>query len=128
MKTIYLVRHCKAYGQASSAKLTDEGKQQAENLAEFFADRNIQYILSSPYHRAIATIKPLAEKLRLTIHLDERLRERILSTIDVPDWIEKLKVSFTDMDLRFAGGESSREAMDRGVSVINEVMKRPEKS
>lgn len=128
MKFIYLIRHCKAEGQEPSAKLTDEGMRQAEQLAKCLEDVSIQYIVSSPYDRAIHTIQPLAKKLHLSIHVDDRLKERILSTIDIPDWMGKLRDAFVNMDLKFYGGESSREAMNRGVSVIKEAIERPEKS
>lgn len=34
-KTIYLIRHCQATGQAPDAQLTGIGNKQAEDLAEF---------------------------------------------------------------------------------------------
>lgn len=63
MKNVYVVRHCKAEGQASDAQLTAIGVEQAEILAEFLSDKEIDYIISSPYERAYRTIKPLSDKL-----------------------------------------------------------------
>lgn len=127
MKQILLIRHCKASGQEPSARLTAEGQLQAEQLVEFLTERHIDYILSSPFDRAIATIHPLAQKRNLKIHIDDRLCERVLSSNPLPDWMEKLSESFMDLDLKFPGGESSREAMIRGVSVIHELIERQEK-
>lgn len=53
MKTIFLVRHCKAAGQAPEARLTDEGQKQAEQLVYFFKDEDIEAIYSSPFVRAL---------------------------------------------------------------------------
>lgn len=59
----------------------------------------------------------------MEIEIDDRLSERILSTGDLPDWLNKLNETFEDLDLKFAGGESSKEAMNRIVNVVEEVWK-----
>lgn len=120
MKRIYVVRHCKADGQEVEALLTKEGKEQAENLAIFFSDKNIQRVISSPMARAIQTIEPFTQRENLNIQIDERLSERVLSTENYPDWMEKLKQTFDNIDLKFEGGESSREASKRIFNVIEE--------
>ncbi len=126
MKYIYLVRHCKAIGQEPRAPLTDEGIQQSKRLAEFFEEMSIQRIYSSPYIRAYDTVKPLSNILNIIINTDERLIERVLSTNELDDWLNKLHETYINIDLKYEGGESSREAMSRGVSVINEILSKAE--
>jgi Fructose-2,6-bisphosphatase len=126
MKRIWLVRHCKAAGQAPEAPLTEEGVTQAERLADFFAGMKVDRIVASPFERAVASIRPYAARSGLAIETDGRLSERVLSTEPLPDWMDKLKASFADLDARLAGGESSREAMARGKAVIGECWRRPE--
>jgi 2,3-bisphosphoglycerate-dependent phosphoglycerate mutase len=126
MKTIYLVRHCKADGQAPEAALTEEGREQAERLARFFENRDIEYLISSPYTRAIDTARPLSGKLGIPIHVEERLSERVLSASHMEDWMERLEETYKDRDLSFEGGESSNEAMRRGAEVIREAEARTE--
>ncbi|WP_199621325.1 histidine phosphatase family protein [Paenibacillus alkalitolerans] len=128
MKRIYLVRHCKAKGQEASAQLTEEGFIQAEELVDLFSNKQIDFIVSSPYERAVTTIRPLSKKLNLEIHIDDRLSERVLSSENVADWIDRLKESFADLDIKLPGGESSREAMNRGAAAINELLERKEAS
>lgn len=128
MKRIYLIRHCKANGQEPAAELTEEGYLQARQLADMLGDRSIDRIVASPYQRAISTIQPLAERVGLPIQRDDRLCERILSTNDLPDWMDHLRLSFDDLDLKLPGGESSREAMIRGASVIEDLIQRPGES
>ncbi|HBU80510.1 histidine phosphatase family protein [Paenibacillus sp. UMB7766-LJ446] len=48
MKNIYVVRHCKADGQAPDAQLSAIGAEQAEKLAGFLSNKDIDYIISSP--------------------------------------------------------------------------------
>jgi len=123
LKKIYVVRHCEAQGQSSESQLTEKGLQQANYLADFFKSTKINRIISSPYLRAIQSVEPLSERTNIKIETDERLAERTLSTTDLPDWYENLKETFIDMDLKFEGGESSQEAMNRIRKVVKEAFK-----
>ncbi len=117
-KTIYLVRHCKATGQEPGALLTGDGEEQARKLAGFFQDKQIRHIISSPFTRAIKSIEPAADSLSLGIEIEDRLAERVLSTENLPDWMERLKESFQDLDMKLSGGESGMEATERGMAVL----------
>ncbi|MCM3745775.1 histidine phosphatase family protein [Paenibacillus pasadenensis] len=118
MKKVYVVRHCKAEGQEPEAPLTATGVEQAERLAEFLSDKNVDRIISSPFERAVHTITPLADKLAVRIELDQRLAERILSGTPNSDWLEMLRLTYDDLELCYEGGESSRAAMNRAVRVV----------
>ncbi|MBA4538205.1 histidine phosphatase family protein [Bacillus aquiflavi] len=122
MKTIYLVRHGKAEGQPFSAPLTDKGREQARALVDFFKDRQVDKIYSSPYKRAVETITPVAENKKLNIIEDDRLSERVLSNTSFSDWQEKLKASFADFELVFEGGETQASGMKRAVSILEDVL------
>ncbi|PGL67870.1 histidine phosphatase family protein [Bacillus sp. AFS055030] len=122
-KEIYLIRHCEADGQPYEANLTKQGLKQAKQLGDFFAKIKIDQIISSPFLRAIQSIEPTSNEKNIDIVLDERLSERKLSSTDLPDWLEKLKATFEDMELKFDGGESSQEATNRVISVIDEIIK-----
>ncbi|GKU80628.1 histidine phosphatase family protein [Niallia sp. NCCP-28] len=122
-KTIYLIRHCQANGQESDAALTELGWEQANKLADCLADVPVDRIISSPFLRAVQSLTPYAENNDRIIQMDNRLSERILSSVSYADWMEKLEATFLDMDLKFIGGESSREAMNRIAEVIEEVQK-----
>lgn len=121
-KTIYLIRHAAARGQTADAPLTPEGIDQAEALAEFLSPFGIRQIVSSPYARALNTIKPLSTRLNIEIKLDERLVEAALSTTDHPDWIDKLRDTFSNFALSFKGGESSQAATTRAMAAINDAL------
>ena len=121
-RRIFVVRHCEAEGQPREARLTDKGVQQAAELAEFFSKIKINRIVSSPFLRAIHSVNPLAELKQIEVETDERLSERILSTKVLEDWLQKLQATYNDLDLKFNGGESTREAMARVVSVVEEVL------
>jgi 2,3-bisphosphoglycerate-dependent phosphoglycerate mutase len=119
---LYLVRHCQATGQEPDAPLTEIGHQQAIALAGWLSDVSIGRIISSPFVRAYQSIVPLSEHLGLTIEVDDRLVERVLSPVPLDDWRQRLAETFIDLDLSFGEGESSRTAMMRGISVVDQAM------
>ncbi|MEA5600890.1 histidine phosphatase family protein, partial [Nostoc sp. UHCC 0252] len=122
LKTLYIVRHCQAVGQEPNAPLTSEGNLQAIALADLLFGLGIERVISSPFIRAYQSIVPLAERLNLSIEIDNRLIERVLCATPLNDWRERLAESFTNLDLYLDGGESSRIAMVRGIAVIDEVL------
>jgi 2,3-bisphosphoglycerate-dependent phosphoglycerate mutase len=121
-QVLYLVRHCQATGQEPDAPLTEIGQQQAIALAGWLSHQSIGRIISSPFVRAYQSILPLSERLGVTVEVDVRLVERVLSPVPLDNWRERLAETFIDLDLSFEGGESSRAAMMRGVSVVNQAM------
>lgn len=121
-QTLYLIRHCKATGQAAEAPLTAEGRTQSLALAETLAAAGIARIVTSPFLRAQQSADPLAVRLKLALETDARLVERTLTTADLPDWFERLRASFDDFDLCLPGGESNRMAQARGVAALEEIL------
>jgi 2,3-bisphosphoglycerate-dependent phosphoglycerate mutase len=122
MKHVYVVRHCKAAGQEPAAPLTAAGVLQAVELAEFLADKQIEYIVSSPFERACRTIAPLADQLGVAVVLDDRLTERVLSGTNHPNWRDMLRKTYDDLDLCYEGGETGSAAMNRVTSVVMEIL------
>lgn len=123
MKEIYLVRHCESTGQEPTANLTKNGEKQAQELVAFFVGKNIQTIFSSTYNRAIQSVEPLAEALNLTIQQDNRLTERVFSTVKMDDWMTWFRKGFENPDLVFEGGESGRDAQARIFNIMEEIFK-----
>ncbi|WP_318616218.1 histidine phosphatase family protein [Sporosarcina sp. YIM B06819] len=120
-KIIYIVRHCSAEGQPPHADLTAEGVLQAGELAKFFDGIEIDCMITSPFKRALRTAWPIAERKKLHVQVDSRLTERVLSSRDLEDWLVKLEDTFSDLHLKYEGGESSGEAMSRACNVVDEL-------
>lgn len=125
-RSILIVRHCQAAGQTPDSPLTPVGMRQAQTLADFLAPLGIARILSSPYQRARDSAVPLASCLGIPIEIEERLRERTLSSSPVPDWYERLRESFDNLDMCLEGGESNRQTQARALAVVADVAARPE--
>lgn len=122
VKTLYLIRHCKATGQAAGAPLTEAGQAQALALAQRLADAGIERIVASPFRRAQQSVEPLALRLGLPLESDDRLVERTLAAADLPDWLDHLRASFDNFDLCLPGGESNRTAQARGVDALGAIL------
>lgn len=127
-KNLYIIRHCQAEGQPPEASLTEKGFEQALALTQFFSGIPIDRIITSPFLRAIQTIQPFAQKTNLEIEKDERLAERILSKEPLSNWLEVYKETYKDLDLKFSGGESTREATNRVLSLVHEIINDPEQN
>lgn len=125
MKNIYLIRHCKAEGQEPNAQLTPIGQEQAIQLADALEAIPLKMVVTSPFMRTVQTIQPLCDRLGLAFVTDHRLEERVLSAHQLDNWMELLKQTYEDMDMVLDGGESSMEAMSRGVAVIQELIEGP---
>lgn len=118
---LYIIRHCEANGQAHNASLTLAGREASGRLAKFLSDLNIELVISSPFRRAVHTIQSFVLHNNVPFKLDDRLKERVLSSEDLPDWYEKLQQTYIDKDLNFTGGESSNEATKRIIELVEEL-------
>lgn len=74
------------------------------------------------------TIQPLAERKQLQVYTDVRLQERVISHEHLDHWLDVLEQTYLDEDLKLEGGESSREAVDRGIQLVQELIERAEKT
>jgi 2,3-bisphosphoglycerate-dependent phosphoglycerate mutase len=126
MTTIYLVRHAHStYTPDELGRgLTEKGIQDAERMTAVLAKEDIDLVLSSPYQRAIDTVRGVALKKSLNIELDERFRERHLAGSPVTDFEAAVKAVWDDPDFSHPGGESNNLAKQRGIEGITEVLKK----
>lgn len=124
MKNIYLIRHCSTKGQHIDSPLSTEGIRQAEFLAQFLIENAnpIDKIVSSPYLRAIESIKPFSKEQKIKIDVDSRLSERIISNEPIDDWLDEVEQSFLDLEYTLPGGESGNQIIDRSIQLIEEIL------
>jgi broad specificity phosphatase PhoE len=80
--TVHLLRHGEVhnpakilYGRLPGYRLSDEGESMAKRAADWFADKDVVRLVSSPLERAQQTAQPLAEATGLEVHVDERIIE-----------------------------------------------------
>lgn len=82
------------YGTGIDAYLTDLGRAQAEKLHEYFNDKNIQVVYSSPYRRAIDTAKiAIADDVNIEIITKDSLKEAIFWFWETEDEDKKKQIN-----------------------------------
>ncbi|WP_261300934.1 histidine phosphatase family protein [Paenibacillus andongensis] len=131
MKTsIYMVRHAESpfvFGQEKTRGLSEEGLADSRRVSDLLKDVEFDSIVSSTYTRAIQTVQYLAESKGLPIKEFEELRERPIKGLDYKaPWEELLKAietSFVDLDFALEGGESTRDAQQRSIPIIENLLK-----
>ena len=121
--TIYLVRHADAEWRPDETRpLSARGFASALQLAEWFVLIPIDAIFSSPSARAIQTIAPLAQRVRLEPILVHDLRERELSAETAVEFEAAVAASWRDPMRVAGGGESNSSAQGRGIAVVRRVL------
>jgi 2,3-bisphosphoglycerate-dependent phosphoglycerate mutase len=129
MKTIiFMIRHAESpfiFGQERTRKLSEQGERDAEKITEIMRKEKVDVIVSSPYTRAIQTIEEIAHERNLEIQLFEELKERpIKGEYKLPeeDILQAIKKSYDDQDYGLSGGETMKQAQDRAIPVIKQML------
>jgi 2,3-bisphosphoglycerate-dependent phosphoglycerate mutase len=122
---LILIRHCESSGQAPEAPLTEAGARAAEALVDRLETLNPDAVYSSPYRRALTTVKPFADRAGLAVVEDARLHERVLSDQPLDDWLDHVRRSYDDLDhIAGAGGESLRATQIRALAALADIVAR----
>ena len=128
MTEVYLIRHSEPmrdgiefykmsqYQQESNEKriLSINGERKAKILSEYSELKNIDYIFSSNYVRAISTAKYIASSNNKNIMIDEQFGERLFGIKDwseLPEGFERKQLE--DFDYKLPNGESFNEVKKR---------------
>jgi len=97
------------------------GRSQALALAEELADCGITRVISSPYVRALDTVRPLAERLGIPVEICSDLRERKLGCGWLDDWRELLEKAWADFSFALPHCESSNACQQRVRACVEEL-------
>jgi broad specificity phosphatase PhoE len=133
---LYVIRHARSVWNGThrvsgqlDPELSPEGYEQAQSIARFFADRQLDAIFTSDLLRAIETARPVADQKGLTVHQSPALRELHFGSLqgryrDARDpealalWEERARSKDT---FRAPGGETMAELTTRVVSCMSEI-------
>ncbi len=108
--------------------LSARGRQDAQKLAGWFAEKTLSAIYVSGYQRTRQTIQAVADHFQLVPTVDERLNEIDNGLVDEMSgeefrlaWPEEWKAfQARQADFRFPGGETGAEAQSRIVDFVTE--------
>lgn len=122
---VYFVRHAESpfiEGMERIRGLSEKGERDSLQVNSILKTKGIDVIISSPYERAIQTVKHLADELNQEVIMYEGLKERALGEIgEVPFKQAKQKL-YTDFQYKFNLGESSEEAQERAINELNAIL------
>ncbi len=116
MMPVYLLRHAESAPSpgvpASESPLSDRGRAQALALVDTLSRLGIGRVVSSPWSRALDTVRPFVDASGVPLELDEDLTERRFG-----GWIEDFagfqRRSWEDFGLALPGGESLSQVQAR---------------
>ena len=120
---VYFVRHARPDFSVKDElrPLTKEGLEDSKKVTKALSNLNISTIYSSPYIRAMDTLKDFAEHQGLEITPINEFRER-----SVGDWVDDFKTysqkQWDDFDYKLATGESLKEVQARNIDALNKVI------
>ena len=114
MTRIYLVRHGRhelvdkaLAGRMPGVHLAPQGREEAQRLAGFFAERDVTTVLSSPLDRCRETAAPIADRLALPVAISDDLIE-----LDCGEWTGK---AFDELERDPRWGTWNSERADAGI-------------
>ena len=124
LTNLYFVRHAHStYTPDELGRpLSEKGQADAEEIARIFKKENIDYVISSPYKRAIQTVEGIAELFEKEILIENGFKERTLSKGPVDNFETAITKVWNDPTFAWEGGESNITAQNRGVEATIKVL------
>lgn len=125
MTELYFVRHCEpnfSNHDDLTRELTDKGKTDCALVTEFLKDKNIAHVISSPYKRAIDTVKPFADTMGLEVETEEDFRERRVDSCWIEDFNSFSKNQWEDFNYKLTDGECLGEVQQRNIRALYAVL------
>ena len=125
MTTIYFIRHAEPNfnnHDDMTRELTPKGMQDSKLVTRFLSDKNIDIIFSSPYKRAIDTIRDFSEANGLEIQIVDDFRERKVDSCWIEDFSAFCKAQWADFDYKLSDGETLREVQTRNVNALKRLL------
>lgn len=125
MTKVYFVRHAKPNfqnHQDQSRELTAQGLEDRKLVTAFLWDKNIDVVFSSPYKRAVDTIREFADAKKLKITLIDDFRERKVESVWIEDFEDFCRKQWADFDFKLPDGESLREVQRRNIHALDHVL------
>jgi len=128
MTTIYFIRHAESDYSVRESRvrpLTEKGAADCRLVTKFLCDKNIDAVLSSPYKRAVDTLRDFAETHNFTIQTVEGFCEQrsdsgyLARTLELSVYA---KNHWSDFNYRLGDGESLSECQYRNIAALEKVI------
>ncbi len=122
MTRVYFVRHAQPnYENHNDAlrELTPKGLADRRRVTAFLMDKQISAALSSPYRRAVDTIRDFADTVGLEIEIVDDFRERKIDSVWIEDFRSFSQKQWADFSYKLSDGECLGEVQRRNIAALN---------
>ena len=126
MTYVYFVRHAEPnYNNHDdyNRELSEKGMNDRKLVTAFLKDKSIDVMLSSPFKRAVDTIKDFADIYGCSIEKIDDFRERRVDSCWIEDFYGFSKKQWKNFDYKLTDGESLDEVQRRNISALKQVLK-----
>lgn len=126
MTHIYFVRHAEPnYSNHDdfSRELSEKGMADRKLVTAFLKDKSIDVVLSSPFKRAVDTVKDFADTYGYEVITVEDFRERRVDNCWIEDFNAFAGKQWEDFDYKLTDGECLREVQQRNIAALQQVLK-----
>lgn len=125
MTKVYFIRHAepnyKNHDDASR-ELTEKGMRDRGLVTRFLKDKQIHHVFSSPYKRAMDTVRDFADRHHLPIEAIDDFRERRVDSGWIEDFAAFCKNQWNDFTYRYTDGESLLEVQQRNIAALERLL------
>ena len=125
MTKVYFVRHAEPIYSNHDDKLRElssKGMEDRKLVTQFLADKHIDVVLSSPYKRAVDTVKDFADSYGIEIDIIYDFRERKVDSGWIEDFTSFSKMQWSDFTYKLSDGECLQEVQVRNILALQQVL------
>ena len=127
MTNVYFIRHAEPnYDNHDdmTRELSEKGLKDRSLVTAFLQDKQIDAVLSSPFKRAVDTVREFAERKGLEIEIVEDFRERRIDNCWIEDFKGFCKKQWEDFSYKLSDGECLLEVQERNIRALKYVLKK----
>ena len=127
MTRVYFVRHAEPNNSNHDdalRELSPKGMRDRALVTAFLKDKEIDAVFSSPYKRAVDTVRDFAERYGYEIHIVDAFRERKVESGWIDDFDSFARRQWEDFTFKLSDGESLQEVQRRNLAALRHLLDR----
>lgn len=127
MTIVYYVRHAEPNYENHDdemRELTEKGLRDCKKVTEFLRDKEITVAVSSPFKRAVDTIRDFAESIGVEIEIIEDFRERKINSVWIENFNEFTRKQWSDFSFKLPDGECLKEVQERNIKALQKLIEK----
>lgn len=122
MTNLYFIRHAEPNYENHddmTRELSAKGLKDRELVTKFLMDKQIDAVVSSPFKRAIDTVRDFADKNGMPITIIDDFRERRVDSGWIEDFTSFSRKQWEDFTYKLSDGECLAEVQLRNIAALN---------